>query len=98
MDGASGAEGFGRGQKSGASMTDLRWTDDDGSEALLTTDDETCGDGDALAVLAITKEVYGGIYLTPDDARKVIAFLSKALTHADGLPRPLTPSPGQVQS
>jgi hypothetical protein len=63
--------------------TVLRWTDSDGSTALFTTDHETCGDADALAVMAIPHEVQGGVYLTPANARALIAFLQDALRYAD---------------
>lgn len=59
---------------------DLRWTDCDGSVALFTTDLETCGNADAVAVMAIPHEVEGGVYLTPADARALIHFLESALT------------------
>ena len=58
---------------------EMTWTDADGSKALLTTDAETCGDSDAVAVLALLEEREGGIYLTPDDARAVVEFLQEAL-------------------
>jgi hypothetical protein len=58
-------------------MADLKWTDADGSQALFTTDDETCGD--ALAVMAIPVEFEGGVYMTARNARDLIRFLERAL-------------------
>ena len=60
---------------------DLRWTDEDGSVGMFTSDRETCGDGDAVAVMAIPHEVQGGVYLTPKDARALVGFLQSALRH-----------------
>ena len=59
--------------------TEFRWTDCDGSEVLVTTDRETCGDEDAVAVVAFLHEVEGGAYLTPSQARGLIVFLEGAL-------------------
>jgi hypothetical protein len=63
---------------------DLTWTDDDGAVALFTTDPETCGESDAVAVMAILRDAgTGGVYLKPQDARALIHFLKSALRRVE---------------
>lgn len=58
----------------------LEWTDEDGARIMFTTDNETCGEGDALCVVAVLDDAQtGGVYMQPEDARQLIGFLQAAL-------------------